>query len=106
MYNVHLTETVQSIENTIPAKFGVKPLSCFQVKSRDEESSAFRVCINDDISSDFINPLQWLNGIKIKSWKFKPKNTAAQTAAAAVANVESIDYDIEASSDNINNFNG
>ena len=84
MYNVHLTETVQSIENTIPAKFGVKPLSCFQVKSRDEESSAVRVCIND-ISSDFINPLQWLNGIKIKSWKFKPKNTAAQADSAAAA---------------------
>lgn len=77
IYNVDTAESVSSIENFIETSCGAKPITCFQVKSRDDEkSSAFRVCIDDSISDKFLDPSLWANGIIIKQWTFKPKETA------------------------------
>ena len=84
VYNVGLDETAASLEASITAVCGLKSISCFQVKSRDDEYSAFRVCINEAITEQFINSLKlWSSGIVIKPWTFKPKETAAHAATAA-----------------------
>jgi len=86
IYNVDLTETVTTMEASIATACGQTPISCFQVKSRDENSNAFRVCINDEITEKFVNSTKlWASGIVIKPWTFKPKGPAVQAAAAAHA---------------------
>ena len=77
------------MEASITAVCGLKPITCFQVKSRDDDSSAFRVCINDAITEQFINSLKlWSSGIVIKPWTFKPKETVAQAATAAAVVID------------------
>ena len=86
IYNVDLTETVTTMEASIATACGQTPISCFQVKSRDENSNAFRLCINDEITEKFVNSTKlWASGIVIKPWTFKPKGPAVQAAAAAHA---------------------
>jgi DNA-directed RNA polymerase subunit M/transcription elongation factor TFIIS len=80
IYNVDTDESVSSIENFIETSCGVKPVTCFQVKSRDEQSSAFRVCIDCSISEKFLDPSLWANRIIIKPWTFKPKESAHASA--------------------------
>jgi hypothetical protein len=100
IYNVDPSVTETSLAASITASCGLNPISCFQVKSRDENSSAFRVCINDDITDKFLTSTKlWASGIVINPWTFKPKGPAAPTAAAAASAIDSM----AAVSDNINN---
>jgi hypothetical protein len=73
VYNVDSSESVASISEFIEQSCGVKPVSCFPVKSRDTESLAFRVCIDENIRDKFLDPELWPNGIVIRPWSFKPK---------------------------------
>lgn len=92
IYNVALSETVQSMEVSIAEACGVNPISCFQVKSRDAGSAAFRVCINDDITEKFINStMLWASGIIIKPWTFKPKENVAPTVTTAPRDTDNLE---------------
>jgi hypothetical protein len=73
VYNVEQSESVNSVSEFIEQSCGVKPVSCFQVKTRDNDSLAFRVCIDSQIADKFLNPEIWASGIVIKPWRFKPK---------------------------------
>ena len=87
LYNVEANETVKSIEDFITDICGAQPITCFPVKSRDTESTAFRVCIDAKVSDKFLDADMWVSGIIIRPWKFKPKTVAAsdmQSDAVAV----------------------
>lgn len=81
LYNVGNDESVESVSNFIKELCGVEPISVFRVGVSDTEGAAsnkplmFRVCIEESVSSKFLIPQAWANGIVIKKWKFKPKQT-------------------------------
>ena len=77
IYNVSNNESVQSLSEFIEKACGVKPLSCFKIKSNDTDSSSFRVCINASVCEQFLDPNIWDDGIVIRIWKFKAKSAAA-----------------------------
>ena len=62
----------------------MKPVTCFYIKSNDEDSVAFRICIDAKIGDKFIDPDIWVNGIVIRPWKFKPKENRTVNQDGAV----------------------
>lgn len=101
VFNVALDETVDSMSKFITEAFGKAPLTIFPILKRSGEesdissevqpapvtSTAFRVCIDAETSKEFQDSSIWPNGIVVKPWKFKPKNTAtAGTTLPAASN--------------------
>jgi hypothetical protein len=84
VYNVSNEETVESISEFVEELCGSKPISCFKLNSpqstdstlsdtNNEKSLSFRICIDHQFASRFLDGQNWYNGITIKPWKFKPK---------------------------------
>ena len=84
VYNVERSETVATLEESIEQICGAKPITCFQIKSSREDSTAFRVCIDDSAKDKFLDEEMWSNGIVIRPWRFKPKDVVARTAGPTV----------------------
>jgi len=63
---------------------GVRVESCFEAKTRFEDTKAFRVCINSDDNDVFLDANNWPSDVILRQWTFKGKlsNVASQAAAA------------------------
>ena len=90
IYNVENAESVASIESYIEHICLVKPVSCFKLGSRSDESSSFRVCVDAKTIDKFLNPENWADGIVIRPWKFKPKNEREVAQNSSTTNNESV----------------
>lgn len=83
VYNVCAEENVESVSQFIAELCGANPLSVFKIgalESReinDDKPKAFRVCIDNQFSSKFLNPQAWASGIVVKKWTFKSKKQEA-----------------------------
>ena len=90
VHNVDPTETVESLSRFVTNICGAAPISCFLVANRTTDADhtdkplTFRVCIDDQYCAKFRDQYLWHNGIDIRDWKFKPKQTNRDNADTAV----------------------
>ena len=58
----------------------VNVVSCFQVKTKFENSKTFRVCITASDEEKFLDPKNWPANVMIRTWHFKPKNVSDEAS--------------------------
>ena len=62
---------------------GVRVESCFEAKTRFEDTKAFRVCINSEDNDVFLDANNWPSDVILRQWTFKGKLSKAACQAAA-----------------------
>lgn len=79
VYNVDPAESVDSVSSFVVNICGAPPISCFAVgkgstdTDQPDQPLAFRICIDAQYCTQFLDPDIWPNGISIRDWKFKPR---------------------------------
>jgi len=74
--------SVETIQNFLQSK-GIKVISCFKYSDKFDRFSLMRVCISHSGEKKIYDPKLWPDGVVVRPWQFKSRQSEQDGADAS-----------------------